>query len=493
MASAISSSSTVALIRPVDTPVYKLYPQRFYVLFVFSFLAFNQCIIWLTFSPIARNAEAYYNITDSTVDLLLNWGPIAFIPCLPLTYVLLNKNHGLRSCVLLLAVVDFLGALCRVVPSVLTTPSSPNFRSISLPFLHLGQFLNAACGPLVMAPVSQLSCLWFAPHERTRATTIAINANNFGSTVGFIISPYLVSLPEHVPRLLYLHLGLAFVACVLALLYFPAQPPTAPSAAAELLRDDAINPTTRHNWRTLVKDVGTCFSTPSFVLLASAGGLLYGTMGAWNGLFDVILKPQNYSEAQAGWIGFITSIAGITGGLFLSSVADARRFQHSLKTFILIGFTGCLLSIVWFELSVQSLFYDQPILPSTFVTIAMSTGLSGLFAGAAASLVYEAVAEIMYPLPESLSASILVQGMNLVSLVFLFVAPNRDKLVNFMVLVVVVVCIIAVILTRFTYRRRDEDERKRLEAEQSQLYGEIQPQSLINDTITKPSYGTFNE
>ena len=123
----------------------------------------------------------------------------------------------------------------------------------------------------------------------------------------------------------------------------------------------------------------------------------------------------------------------------------------------------------------------------------MSTGLSGLFAGAAASLVYEAVAEIMFPLPESLSASILVLGMNVVTLVFLFVAPNRDKLVNFMVLVVIVVCILAVSLTRFTYRRRDEDERKRLEAEQNQLYGEIQPHALINDTITQASYGTFSE
>ena len=117
----------------------------------------------------------------------------------------------------------------------------------------------------------------------------------------------------------------------------------------------------------------------------------------------------------------------------------------------------------------HSIFYDKHILSSTVVTIGLSTGLAGLFAGAASPLIYEALAEIMYPLPESLSASILVQWINVVTLIFLFVAPNRDKLINFLVLVVMVVCIILVLLTRFTYRRRDEDERKRIEKEQNQI------------------------
>ena len=301
------SSATPLLSPPVLKPAYILYPQRFYVLFIFSFLAFNQCIIWLTFSPIARATEKYYNIGDSTVTLFLNWGPIIFIPCLPLTYMLLNKPSGLRKCVLILAVMDFLGAACRVVPSIITSPSSPDFSSISLPFLHAGQILNAACGPLVMAPVSQLSCLWFAPHERTRATTVAIFANNFGSTIGFVISPFIVSDPSHIPRLLYIHLGLAFLACVLTLLYFPAQPPTAPSAAAELITHSPENQVATNTWRSTLQDVWTCMTNPAFVLLSTAGGILYGTMGAWTGLFDIILKPENYSEEDAGKVDTSTN------------------------------------------------------------------------------------------------------------------------------------------------------------------------------------------
>ncbi|CAF1391016.1 unnamed protein product [Rotaria magnacalcarata] len=481
-----------AAVTPVHGLAYKVYKTRFYVLFVFSFLAFNQCIMWLTFSPIARNTEIYYNITDSTIDLLLNWGPIIFIPCLPLTSVLVNRPDGLRHCVILLAITDFLAALSRVIPSVIISASNPKFNKVALPFIHVGQILNAACGPLVMAPVSQLSCLWFAPHERTRATTVAIFANNFGATIGFVLSPFIVALPEHVPRLLYVHLGLAFVACVLALLYFPSKPPSAPSAAAELLVSNSTSTEHNHDWRKILVDIWKCLTTPAFLLLSLAGGLLNGTFGAWTSLYDIILQPENYTEAQAGWFGFGSSIAGIIGGLVLSTIADTRRFQHALKTFILISLIGCLCGIVWFELCVHSLFYDKHILSSTALTIGLSTALAGLFSGAATPLIYEALAEIMFPLPESLSASILVQWINIVSLVFLFVAPNRDKLVNFLVLVVGVGCIIMVVLTRFTYRRRDEDERQRVEKEQNQAAKEINTNHLVNDTINEQSYGTFD-
>lgn len=285
---------------PVVSPVYKVYRSRFYVLFVFSFFSFNQCMMWLTFSPIARQAETYYNITEATVDLLLNWGPIIFIPILPLTSILLNMHNGLRYCVLILAVADFLAALCRILPSIIMSATHPNFSSFALPFIHAGQILNAACGPLVMAPVSQLSSFWFAPHERTRATTVAIFSNNLGSTVGFLISPYIVNTPDNVPILLYFHFGLAFVACVLALAYFPAQPPTPPSAAAELLVHNPESAETKHSWRTFLKDIWACISNPAFLFLSTAGGLLNGTFGAWTGLFDVLLKPEGYTETQTG-------------------------------------------------------------------------------------------------------------------------------------------------------------------------------------------------
>src|SRR5579871_900766 len=128
-------STTIDIMTLGQKAAYTVYPHRFYVLFVFSFLAFNQCLMWLTFSPIARNAETYYNITEATVDLLLNWGPIIFIPVLPFTSILLNRPNGLRHCVILLAITGFLAAIFRVIPLVIATSSNPHFSSLSLPFV----------------------------------------------------------------------------------------------------------------------------------------------------------------------------------------------------------------------------------------------------------------------------------------------------------------------------------------------------------------------
>ena len=185
-------------------------------------------------------------------------------------------------------------------------------------------------------------------------------------------------------------------------------------------------------------------------------------------------------------------MAGIVGGSFLSCVADTRRFQHSLKFLILTSYIGCTLSVLWFELSVHTFFYDRPPLSSNGATIGLSTALAGLFSGAAAPLLYEATAEIMYPLPESLSASILVQWINVTSSILLFIAPNHYKLINLLVLIILLVCILLVSMARFTYKRRDEDERRRLETEQNQFLDNENLNSDGNNIINESQYGTFS-
>ncbi len=116
----------------------------------------------------------------------------------------------------------------------------------------------------------------------------------------------------------------------------------------------------------------------------------------------------------------------------------------------------------------------------------------GLFLGAASPLIYEALAEIMFPLPESLSASLLVEWVNIVLLILLFIAPNRDDLMNLLILIVMVVGILMIVFARFSYKRRDEDERQRLEKEQEQIVDHGNLNSQINGTINEPQYGTFS-
>lgn len=280
---------------------YRVYRRRFWVLFVFFFLTFNQCMFWLTFSPIPTQTIDFYKTSEANVDLLLNWGPIIFLPALPLIYLLLNIHQGLRKCMLLFAIIPVIATILRLIPLMITSWTKPNFHDVSLPFLHVAQILIATTGPLAMALVSQLSCIWFAPNERTRATTMGILGAELGGAASFLISPFLVTETWHVPRLLYLHTGQAVVACILTLIYFPAEPPTPPSLAAQMLRtSESSRERPMETAKKVLWDIWLCFQNLPAILLIASGAILGGTFAIWSGLFATILTPLGYTEIEAG-------------------------------------------------------------------------------------------------------------------------------------------------------------------------------------------------
>ena len=148
-----------------------------------------------------------------------------------------------------------------------------------------------------------------------------------------------------------------------------------------------------------------------------------------------------------------------------------RRFQRSLKLMVIISLIGCFLSVIWFELSVHTFFYDGAILASTPLTIGLCLTLAVLFQGASSPLIFEALAELMFPLPESISALAINEWNNVFSVILLFLAPNRYKLINLLVLIIVGVCILMTCLSGVIYKRRDEDQRKLLEQQQQREEG----------------------
>jgi hypothetical protein len=142
-------------------------------------------------------------------------------------------------------------------------------------------------------------------------------------------------------------------------------------------------------------------------------------------------------------------------------IADHRRFQRSFKSLMLISLTLCFIFSLLFQLSVRTVLWpDNPIIPSSSVSIGILISITGFFYGAAFPLFYESLAEIMHPLPESLSTSILVEFFNIVSLIFLAIASNRYKLMNLLVLLMIGISIVMVACTRMKYKRKDEELRK---------------------------------
>ena len=150
-------------------------------------------------------------------------------------------------------------------------------------------------------------------------------------------------------------------------------------------------------------------TAPAFLFICNAGTLSYGIFNVWVSLYDVILQPQNYSEIQTSWSSFGSDLAGAIGGLCFAALADTRPFRRLFKLLISTAYISCFLSLVWFILMVPTYFDGHVILSSNAVTTGLSQELAGFFQGAGLPLSYEVLAEIMFALPESLPASLLVQ------------------------------------------------------------------------------------
>eukprot|EP01121_Diplochlamys_sp_Union-15-3_P013813 TRINITY_DN4338_c0_g2_i1.p1 TRINITY_DN4338_c0_g2~~TRINITY_DN4338_c0_g2_i1.p1 ORF type:complete len:288 (-),score=33.69 TRINITY_DN4338_c0_g2_i1:70-933(-) len=282
-------------------PQYRVYKRRWYILALFSTFAFFQSLVWLTFSPIASTAIPFYGFGkhgDSLINLFLAWGCIIFCPVLIFTSWLLTKENGLRYNTVLGSGLMAAGAILRCVSLI-----NPKHSS-SILIISLGQILNAAAGPMAMAPVSHLSARWFGESERTIATSVSSLLPSIGSAIGFISGPYIV---EHLSMTVFLIIEgvIAGVIFIWILIYFPDMPPTppSPSAAAERL---AIR---SRSLLQYFKDVIALFKNVNFMLIALICGCSGGAQGAWTGMFDVIIDKEE-SQTFIGWLGFANTLSG---------------------------------------------------------------------------------------------------------------------------------------------------------------------------------------
>lgn len=483
----VRSDDQQALLLP-STEGYKLYWQRFWILGVFGLQSFGQCMFWLTFSPVANNAEEYYNISEAQVDLLLNWGPIVYIPVLPLTSWLLSRKGGLRTAVVCNQIMVTLGMSLRILPNLI-----PSLLPHAIWFLHVGHFLNGAAGPVVMAAASLLSAQWFGSDERSRATTVAVLANNLGAAAGFLIGPYMVKEPHDIPNFLYMHAIFAWVTMICIGIYFPAAPPTPPSAAqatkwaadaaaiaspvhashkhhisrnGHLVDPSSVNPEvilvpslSHNNEPSFIAGCIQLLKNPSFMLLSLSGGLSQGFWNTWTGVLLTILSPMGYSQNEAGWFGFIAAMGTIVGGLVFGSLMDRPSLRRRFKLVVIILSVTSALFLVWFILSLPSIFDDEPLLPSSLGVLGTAITLGGVAMGGANPLYYELGAELTYPVPEVTSASFITLWNNVIGLIFLFLAPELDeKVTNFALIVALAIFVLMLGGVREQYKRRAHED-----------------------------------
>ena len=136
-----------------------LYPKRFLILTVFCLINWINCVIFITFGPIANNLTTYFDKSGFYIDLfsiVFTLPPIFLIVLGP--YLLRNK--GIRWSMIFCGLVNFLGAGIRFVGSY-----SP--VSVYYWFILVGQFICAVIQPVTLSAPPFVAAKWFGIKERS--------------------------------------------------------------------------------------------------------------------------------------------------------------------------------------------------------------------------------------------------------------------------------------------------------------------------------------
>lgn len=332
---------------------------KWWVLFWFSYLSALQSLLWMTFSSVPDVSREWLQTDNQTLDLWLDWGPVAFcVAVIPATWLLGSSPRGLRWSMIVGAFMCTIASVLRCLPAVLDHSAVSSSNTGILASIHIAQFINGAVAPFVVASPALLSLIWFDENSRNTATAIGNVANAVGRGVGFFLGPAIAKSAGDMPTLLYLEIGLAVLPLIALLLYLPSVPTTPPSSAAlaqthewEAMQRARAQVPVGQDGYTIV-GVGTssaAYLTPtssffscgsfkhllsfSFLLVAASGGLQMALYGGWSGLLTTILAPP-FTDTEAGIVGSANTFAGIVGGLLVGVISDLPKLRHHLKTVI---------------------------------------------------------------------------------------------------------------------------------------------------------------
>jgi sugar phosphate permease len=428
--------------------------KRWYVLLVFSWLSSMQGLVWCTFSTVPESSNNYFGEpakSQKFIDLILNWGPIIYLPAVFVSAWMLTKEDGLRKGVILGASLVFLAASIRCIPTFLDDHTTDKWYVLFC--VHFGQVLNALVGPLVQASPTYLSVNWFGDGERATATAIGSVSNGLGIGFAYILGPAIVQNGDDVALFLRAIAVAAFIPLLLILLFFPDHPHRAPSAAyAERAKKKSVGDEVSY-----LRGLWLAFKNRSFLFLVIAGSLQAAAWFVWSSTLPSILQPEDFSEAQAGSFASVTRFAGMIGGFLAGRLADGTILQRRLKWMICLCLLLAVIGFTMFTLSNPSIaFKDHPPFPQTYGFEFLSVAIAGFFLGAVSPLFLELSAELTYPSQESTSAAIMTLANNFVMLILYTTTPQFDvSNINSLMTIAVAVSLLILLTLTEEYKRQD--------------------------------------
>lgn len=442
----------------------RVYKRRWYVLILFSLLAFTQGSFWITWGPIAASSEYAFGWSDADIALYANWGPIAFIvTALVMSWIVDVK--GLRwACVL----AAFLVAASGGIRCITDKPPYVKWTA------NIAQILNGIAGPVCFGVAPVLSSIWFPTDQRTTATALSVQISGLSGAVQFLLGPYLVPDPgvhnnssmvnesldglvtkaaynetgDRIPAIrndimnyMYIQAGWSGFILILILVYFPAKPPTPPTKSASMDRIDY-----KQGLKCLLRH-------KKFWIICITYSLCTGVFECWQNVFDTILKPHDISQEEVGWISFYSILSGCVAGVFVAKLADC--FSKHIRFFLIVEYIGSVACVLWFIFTITG------VLPDSTASLYSSVILASTLIATVTPLYFEMACEATYPIAEGTTNLALTFMNNIVGFIFLLIqmVPGIGTgWENWCLLGGIASCIPALFLLKERYNRLNVDQ-----------------------------------
>lgn len=363
---------------------YASSPGRWWVLLCYCLMGILQACQWNVYGPIFPLVlRAFPSWTTTFLNWVINSANITFVLAIGIVaHAAACFGHRKPTLVSAFCLLVSAGLRCLPVPD----SQLQKWLTVSSMLLNgIGGAWFSFAGPV-------LSELWFPLPERTFATAASVSSVALGQAVGFVVGPAVVgggqtgdtaaTARSQLDRLFYVEAAATGVVTLMCLVYYPDRPRHPPSEAAAAKRaasivctedEEAVHsdpqaatsstatlstampstaacPARLTGERTQQQGVGVFCALGGrksrgvprgaprrqYWLLALASSIPMGVFQGWGSVLFECLKPFEFSEDEAAYLGFWMTTAGCAGALLVGATLDRVEGRLKLASAVLM-------------------------------------------------------------------------------------------------------------------------------------------------------------
>lgn len=358
---------------------FRVYGYRWVMLSVYMLaIAVNQ-IMWITFTPITKDAAAFFGVTDLQIGLLsMSFMIVYLIVSIPASWII--DTYGIRAGVGAGVVLTGVFGLLRGIFA-----SDYNLLLIFQIGIAVGQ-------PFLLNSITKVASRWFPVSERATASGLGTLAMYFGILLGMSLTPFLVN-GRNIDGMLKLY---GMVSMATAIIFFilarerPVTPPCRPDQEERALAIDGMRLLFRNRdflWLMLIFFIGLG---------------VFNSVTTW---IENILSPRGFSAEQAGITGGLMILGGVVGALIMPILSD--RFRKRVP-FIQLALAGATISLAGVTFT------------GNYTLLLVSAAAFGFFLLSSGPIGFQYGAEVTFPVSEGTSNGFLLLMGQVSGIAFIF-------------------------------------------------------------------------